>query len=183
METIVDNSVQNIDNTAHDVVQLLAKSAMHCATVESCTGGLVSAAITAVSGSSAVFDLGICTYANSAKNKMVGVPYDILDTVGAVSEECAVVMAKGVCKTAGAEFGVSTTGIAGPTGGTVDKPVGTVFIGISTPTRSYAARCVFDVMNCPEDMDKRTFIRKQAVAKALSMLRDAIVQEKGINNG
>ncbi len=177
METIIDNLVQNIDNTAASVVQLLAKGNMRCATVESCTGGLVSAAITSVSGSSAVFDLGICTYANSAKNKMVGVPYDILDTVGAVSEECAVAMAKGICKTANADFGVSTTGIAGPTGGTAQKPVGTVFIGICTPKKSYAAHCFFDVKNCSKDMDERTFIRKQAAAKALSMLLDAIAEQ------
>lgn len=166
-----------IDNTAQNVVQLLGKNALHCATVESCTGGLVSAAITAVSGSSQVFDLGICTYANWAKNKMVSVSEEILEKHGAVSEECAIAMARGIMQTANADFGVSTTGIAGPTGGTAEKPVGTVYIGVSSKEKAYAKRFNFTAKDCPKEMDERTYIRKQAVAQALIMLRGIIEEQ------
>ena len=96
------------------------------AVAESCTGGLVSAALTEISGSSAVFDRGFVTYSNQAKHQELGVAEDIMDTFGAVSVACAWAMAQGVLKRSNADVAVSVSGIAGPGGGTLQKPVGLV---------------------------------------------------------
>ncbi|MEO5598332.1 MAG: CinA family protein [Novosphingobium sp.] len=93
---------------------------------ESCTGGLVSAALTEIAGSSAMLDRGFVTYSNEAKQEMLGVPGDIIDTFGAVSVACAWAMAQGALKRSGADVAVAISGIAGPDGGTDQKPVGTV---------------------------------------------------------
>ena len=114
------------------LVEALTRAKKRIATAESCTGGMISAAITSVSGSSAVFDCGVCSYANFIKHKIVGVREETLSTYGAVSDRTAAEMARGVRKLAGADIGVSTTGIAGPLGGTTYKPVGLVYIGVST---------------------------------------------------
>lgn len=105
------------------------------ATAESCTGGLIGHLITQVSGSSDYYLGGVISYANSVKQELLGVSADDLQTVGAVSPEVALQMARGVCKLLDADIGVSVTGIAGPLGGTPDKPVGTVYIGLITPTQ------------------------------------------------
>jgi len=105
----------------------------HIGVAESCTGGLLGHTITNVAGSSVYFVGGIISYANAVKRDVLGVPADLLQTWGAVSEPVARAMARGVRIVLGAEVGVSTTGIAGPSGGTLDKPVGTVYIGLSTP--------------------------------------------------
>lgn len=114
------------------LVEALTAKKMRIATAESCTGGMISAAITSVSGASAVFDCGVCSYANFIKNKVVGVREETLATYGAVSDRTAAEMARGVRLLAGADIGVSTTGIAGPLGGTLYKPVGLVYVGVST---------------------------------------------------
>lgn len=114
------------------LVQALREKNMKIATAESCTGGMISQKITDISGASAVFDCGICSYANHIKNKVLGVKEATLATYGAVSEKTAQEMARGVRLLAGADIGISTTGIAGPLGGTKYKPVGLVYIGIST---------------------------------------------------
>jgi nicotinamide-nucleotide amidase len=101
------------------------------ATAESCTGGMIAAAITAIPGSSAVLDRGFVTYSNGAKTEMLGVPAELIAGVGAVSEAVAARMAAGAKDRAGAEIAVSVTGIAGPDGGTADKPVGTVWFGLA----------------------------------------------------
>ncbi|HPY08217.1 MAG TPA: nicotinamide-nucleotide amidohydrolase family protein, partial [Smithellaceae bacterium] len=110
----------------------------------SCTGGLIADRLTDVSGSSAYFDRGLVTYSNEAKIQLLGVPADILAKHGAVSEETARAMAEGVRKLAGTNLGLSSTGIAGPTGGTKEKPVGTVYIALTdgekTICRHYAYR-------------------------------------------
>lgn len=98
---------------------------------ESCTGGLVSSLVTDVPGSSDYFDRGVVTYANDAKQQLLGVSREALDSHGAVSQPVATEMARGIRDTAGTTFGVATTGIAGPTGGTDEKPVGTVYIGVA----------------------------------------------------
>ena len=148
MEVITEKSFldtlkkENIDpNTLQEKVVLnLKEKGLHLATAESCTGGLISKKITEVSGSSEVFDCGVCSYANFIKNKVLGVDNNILETCGAVSAECAMAMAKGVAELANADIGVSTTGIAGPTGATATKPVGLVYIGIYTKEKNYAIK-------------------------------------------
>lgn len=166
---------RDIDKQAQNVVQLLLALKKKAASAESCTGGLISAAITSVSGSSEVFDMGICTYANRIKRDKINVPSEYLDRFGAVSEQVAEAMAKGVTEAADSDFGVSTTGIAGPLGGTKEKPVGTVWIGIcrkgSPPT---AKRFLFETQDCPPEMTEREYIRSQAVLAALKLLESAL---------
>lgn len=113
------------------LVEKLDKKGLKISSAESCTGGMISEMITSVSGASNVFDLGVCSYANAIKNKVLSVDNEVLNTVGAVSKETATAMADGVRKLGNADIGVSTTGIAGPTGGTKEKPVGLVYVGLS----------------------------------------------------
>lgn len=166
--------VTKLDNTAKNVVQLLMERGLTLATAESCTGGLISAEITSVSGSSEVFGFGVCTYANEAKMKLLGVKEETLDTVGAVSEETAVQMADGARKLSGADIAVSVTGIAGPTGGTPDKPVGTVYIGISTGKHTFARRHLFTGEKFPEAADSREAIRYETALTALELVTEEI---------
>ena len=105
------------------------------ATAESCTGGLVAAALTAIAGSSDVFECGFVTYSNEAKQRLLGVPAAILLRHGAVSAEAAAAMAKGALKRSSADFAVSITGIAGPAGGSKEKPVGLVHFADRKSTR------------------------------------------------
>ena len=166
---------RDIDKQAENVVQLLMNLKKKVATAESCTGGLISAAITSVSGSSEIFDMGICTYSNRVKHDKLNVPSKYLNEYGAVSEEVAISMVKGVVKAANSDFGISTTGIAGPGGGTYEKPVGTVWIGICRKTEmgsleAMAEGYLFKTDECPTDMTEREYIRLQAVWTALKML-------------
>ena len=110
--------------------QLLIEKKLTVATAESCTGGLVSSKLTDVSGSSEYVKLNFVTYANEAKHNILGVSWDILNNYGAVSEECAEAMANGLEKATGCDVAICTTGIAGPTGGTKEKPVGLVYISV-----------------------------------------------------
>ena len=106
----------------------LKKYHMTLTTAESCTGGLLAKRITDVSGASSVLEISFVTYANEAKEKILSVKHETLEMFGAVSEQTAYEMALGACKASGAEVGLAVTGIAGPDGGTEQKPVGTVFI-------------------------------------------------------
>ncbi len=162
--------VTKLDKAARNVVQLLKAAGKTAATAESCTGGLLSGAITSVPGSSEAFGFGVCTYANEAKEKLLGVKPETLAAYGAVSEQTAVEMAAGIRKLSGADYGVSTTGIAGPGGGTSEKPVGTVWIGLSCESRTFAVRNVFDGSRVPELDEQRAAIRLEAVLTALAML-------------
>jgi len=144
------------------LVDALAKKKLRIATAESCTGGMISAAITSVSGASGVFDCGVCSYANFIKQKVVGVKEETLATYGAVSEKTAMEMARGVRILSGADIGVSTTGIAGPLGGTPYKPVGLVYIGVSTEMGLKAEK-----MLLAEGGADRRRIRELAVAAAM----------------
>ncbi len=112
------------------IVKLLTDKKLKLATAESCTGGLIAKRITDIPGSSAVFDMGIVSYSNEIKHRFLNVPDNVLNTVGAVSQETAEAMAKGVCNAANADIAVATTGIAGPGGGTEEKPVGLVYISV-----------------------------------------------------
>lgn len=110
----------------------LKNNRLTIATAESCTGGLIASTLTDVSGSSDYFDRGVVSYSNRAKIELLGVPKELLVELGAVSEPVARSMAEGIRKQSKVDIGISSTGIAGPKGGTKDKPVGLVFIGIST---------------------------------------------------
>lgn len=120
-------------NYAEEIGKILTQKGWQISTTESCTGGLLSSKLTDVSGSSAYITLNLVTYANEVKEKMLGV---ILDKEGAVSETCAFQMAKGLYKLTNSEICVSTTGIAGPTGGTKNKPVGLMYSTIYTKEKS-----------------------------------------------
>ena len=166
--------VTKLDKITENVVQLLEGMNCTVSTAESCTGGFLSGAITSVSGASSVFGYGACTYANEAKMKLLSVRAETLEEYGAVSVQTAREMAEGIRSLSGADYGVSTTGIAGPTGGTADKPVGTVCIGISSEKGTYAERFVFDGEMFRETGDKRTAIRLEAVYTALTLLKKEI---------
>ncbi|MDQ7824642.1 MAG: nicotinamide-nucleotide amidohydrolase family protein [Candidatus Eremiobacteraeota bacterium] len=114
----------------------------HCtvSVAESCTGGIIAGSLTSLPGSSAYFIGGVVTYSNRAKTSLIGVPEDSLNRYGAVSREVALEMARGVRELFGTTFGLSVTGIAGPSGATAEKPVGLVFIGVSDPRHTQAFR-------------------------------------------
>ena len=116
-----------------EVGEILRKRGLTLAVAESCTGGLLSSLITDVPGSSDYFRGGVVAYSNEVKERVLGVPREILETVGAVSPECARAMAEGVRRLLNADLALATTGIAGPTGGTPTKPVGLVYIALAHP--------------------------------------------------
>lgn len=122
---------KNIDKMVGNVVELLVSRDMTVSFAESCTGGLLGELITSVSGASQVFEMGLCAYANRIKSRFLGVPTKELEDFGAVSPQVSISMAKGIRRLSGADIGISVTGIAGPTGGTREKPVGTVYVGYS----------------------------------------------------
>lgn len=133
------------------------------ATAESCTGGLIAAALTAIAGSSDVVDRGFIAYSNEAKTELVGVPPDVIARHGAVSEDVARAMAAGALVRSRADIAVSVTGIAGPGGGSFEKPVGLVWFGLAQRDRSVSTeRQIF-----PGD---RMAVRAAAVAQALSLI-------------
>lgn len=151
------------------LVDALIRKKQRIASAESCTGGMISAAITSVSGASGVFDCGVCTYANFIKSKLVNVKEETLATYGAVSDKTAMEMARGVRILSGADIGVSTTGIAGPLGGTPYKPVGLVYIGVSTELGLKAEKMLLG----EGDADRRR-IRELATSAALYFALKAI---------
>ena len=125
------------------VVSYLIKNKITVATAESCTAGLIAAKLCDFSGVSGIFSEGFVTYSNSAKEKNLGVSGDTLKLYGAVSEQVARQMAEGVCKMSGARLGLSATGIAGPTGGTEEKPVGLVYMGVCLDGETTVVKKVF----------------------------------------
>ena len=153
-------------SVAKNMVELYRAHGKTCATAESCTGGLVGGAITSVSGSSEVFMGGIISYANEVKMNVLGVPREVLDTVGAVSSECAAAMAEGARRLTGADVAVSTTGIAGPGGGSEEKPVGLVWFGLATAGGTRTEKAIF--------RGDREGVRANAVTHALGMLTMAV---------
>ncbi len=144
-QIIGDNILGDSGATLEAVVSdMLRKRGETLSSAESCTGGAIAARFTALSGASDIFVGGVVAYSNSVKMAMLGVKESTLEQYGAVSQEVACQMAEGVRKALGSTYGIATTGIAGPTGGTAEKPVGTVWIGISTPSKTFAFRKVFD---------------------------------------
>jgi nicotinamide-nucleotide amidase len=152
------------DQTLEEVVgKLLADNGKTIAVAESCTGGLIGAKFTNVSGSSKYFERGMVTYSNQAKIELLGIPQEIIDQYGAVSERTAILMAEGVRKSAKTDYGLSSTGIAGPTGGTPEKPVGLVYIGFACENDSFAQKFQFG--------GERITNRERAAQAALNMVR------------
>jgi nicotinamide-nucleotide amidase len=137
------------------------------ATAESCTGGLIAGACTDLSGSSDWFERGFVTYSNAAKCEMLGVPAALIEAHGAVSEPVARAMAAGAVVNAHAHWSVAVTGIAGPTGGSAEKPVGTVWLGWATPTGVFTERQHF--------AGDRSTVRQATVAHALAGLLQRLV--------
>ena len=168
LELLSQENIQ-IEELPALVVDALTKKKLRIATAESCTGGMISAALTSVSGASGVFDCGVCTYANFIKSKLVDVKQETLATYGAVSDKTAMEMARGVRILSGADIGVSTTGIAGPLGGTPYKPVGLVYIGVSTEMGLKNEKMLLG----EGDADRRR-IRELATAAALYFALKAI---------
>ncbi|MFW5713268.1 MAG: CinA family protein [Brevefilum sp.] len=148
----------------------LPESSQTITTAESCTGGLLSHVLTSVSGSSRYFVGGVVAYSNQIKEAILGVRPETLQAFGAVSEQTAREMAEGIRQKFEADFGLSTTGIAGPTGGTPEKPVGLVWVGISTPDRTLAYECHFDA--------DREGVKTQTVERLLSLLIEEISPTK-----
>jgi nicotinamide-nucleotide amidase len=144
----------------------LARGAM-LATAESCTGGLVAGAITAVAGSSDWFERGFITYSNDAKIEQLGVPVGTIERFGAVSAETALAMARGALSASRAQWALAVTGIAGPSGGTADKPVGTVCFGWAGPGLADSVQRHFE--------GDRATVRRASVRAALGGLLDRLV--------
>lgn len=153
------------------LVSELKKRGMKIASVESCTAGIISKIITDAPGSSEVFDLGITTYSNEMKTKMVGVPEEILSLHGAVSPETARAMADGIRRVSGADIGVATTGIAGPGGGTPEKPVGLVYTAISTANGTDVTRLMIDKPGADRDYIRNT-AAETVLLGVLTLLKD-----------
>jgi PncC family amidohydrolase len=174
MNQVIDNMRISIDKTAQNIVQLLSEMKLTLTSAESCTGGLLSGAVTGVSGASQVFELGVCAYANHIKQHVLGVSRNTLKYFGAVSAYCAVEMAAGARRTSGANVGISVTGIAGPDGGSTEKPVGTVFLACSYKDRLNVLHLRINHPASQGGEFTREYIRLESVRQALILIRDTI---------
>ncbi|HZS64811.1 MAG TPA: CinA family protein [Xanthobacteraceae bacterium] len=161
-----------VHEAAQKLVDLCTRKKLTIATAESCTGGLLAAALTEIAGSSIVFDRGFVTYSNEAKEQMLGVTPMTIETYGAVSRECAEEMAKGALAHAQVSLAVSITGIAGPTGAVPGKPIGLVFF-------SAASRSGRTITHDRKYGDVgRAQVRRQSVLQALAMLQELAEKEE-----
>lgn len=165
MDSVLPNVIGDL---ARRVIEQNAAIGRKVAVAESCTGGLVAAALTEVPGSSAVLDRGFVTYSNEAKHEMLGVSEDLIDTFGAVSIAVAWSMAQGALRKSGADVAVAITGVAGPDGGSDQKPVGTVVFACAKrgedPEETNAEHKLFDTARTRAD------VRLQATLTALELL-------------
>jgi PncC family amidohydrolase len=152
-----------MNKISRKIVRLLINKRQKISFVESCTGGLLSSAITSISGSSKVFTLGLVTYSNQSKISILKVPKNILSKHGAVSYESCLTMVKNLNKISKTNVSVSITGIAGPKGGSKNKPLGLVFIGIKKDNKTLVRKYLFK-------NKKRTSIQRAAVNKALNLI-------------
>ena len=145
------------------LIKILNKKKLKISFVESCTGGLLASTITSISGASKVFNLGLITYSNQAKIKVLKVNKNILKKYGAVSPECCFAMVNNLSRISKANINVSITGIAGPKGGTKKKPVGLVYIGIKKSNKVQVIKCLFK-------NKKRSSIQRATIKKALDLI-------------
>ena len=168
LRTIIPDNIAGFEEASVEelVHNILIERGLTLATAESCTGGAIASKFTAQAGASAYFLCGVVSYSNESKSNVLGVLMSDIAQFGAVSEQVAMAMAKGAKAISGADFAVSTTGIAGPTGGSKEKPVGTVWIGIATPDKCYAV-----LKNCGTD---RSQIISRATAYAIAMLYEEL---------
>ena len=159
-----------MNNLSEKAIEILQQQNLTIATAESCTGGAVAAQLVDVAGASKVFNEGFITYSNDAKHKRLGVRIRTLKEYGAVSNATAFEMAKGVCEVTGADVGISVTGIAGPDGGTDEKPVGLVYLGCCVKRKSKVIENHFS--------GSRSEIREQSVQAALKLLIECLEEGK-----
>ena len=152
------------------IVSLLKRKKFKLAIAESCTGGMLSSAITSVSGSSKVFTMGLVTYSNQAKTSILKIPKQIIKKNGAVSVRCCLAMVNNLSKISKSKVCISITGIAGPKGGSKQKPVGLVYIGIKVGKKVIVNKCNFKNKG-------RIYIQKQTVKKSLNLLLRLIKQD------
>lgn len=161
--------------TAQRVVDAARRAGLTVATAESCTGGLVSAAITSVAGASEVFTCGLVTYSNESKHELLGVPREVIEQHGAVSGECAAAMAAGALARSDADTAVAVTGIAGPAGGTTEKPVGTVWFAVVRGSVHAGKAVVTNTRLLHRRFEgDRDAVRGAAVETALGLLLEAV---------
>lgn len=156
-------------NLEERVVNKLLEKGYTITTAESCTGGLLAGRILNVSGASGVYNEGHITYSNEAKERLLGVSHETLVQYGAVSEQTAREMAEGAAKAANADVGLSTTGIAGPSGGTPEKPVGLIYVGCYIDGETYVKECRFQ--------GNREENRNAAVEAVLELLYELLTKE------
>lgn len=168
LQGIIPDNIAGFEEASVEelVHNILINKGLTLATAESCTGGAIASKFTAQAGASAYFLCGVVSYSNESKANVLGVEMSDIVQFGAVSEQVAVAMAKGAKVISGADFAISTTGIAGPTGGSKEKPIGTVWIGVATPDRCYAV-----LKNCGTD---RSQIISRATAYAIAMLYEEL---------
>ncbi len=152
------------------IVLLLKRKKLKIAFAESCTGGMLSSTITSVGGSSKVFTMGLVTYSNQAKTSLLKIPQKIIKKYGAVSVQCCLSMVNNLSKISKSKVCVSITGIAGPKGGSKQKPVGLVYIGIRVGKKVVVNKCNFKNKG-------RIFIQKQTVKKTLNLLAQSIKRD------
>ena len=152
------------------IISLIQRKRMRLAVAESCTGGMLSSTITSVSGSSKIFTMGLVKYSNQAKTSVLKVPQKIIKKYGAVSVQCCLAMVNNLSKISNSKVCVSITGIAGPKGGSKQKPVGLVYIGIRIGKKIVVNKCNFRNKG-------RIFIQKQTVKKSLNLLEQMIKQD------
>ena len=152
------------------IISLIKRKKMKLAVAESCTGGMLSSAFTSVSGSSKVFMMGLVTYSNQAKRNILKVNQKIIKRYGAVSVQCCLAMVNNLSKISKSKVCVSITGIAGPKGGSKQKPIGLVYIGIRVGKKVVVNKCNFKNKG-------RAYIQKQTVKKSLNLLLRLIKQD------
>ena len=156
-----------IEIRTREILNLYKQASCRIATAESCTGGLLAAVLTEQAGSSTVFERGFVTYSNESKSELLGVPLQLIEEVGAVSQDVARAMAYGALHNSKADFSVSITGIAGPTGGTVEKPIGLVYFGMADKNGTLS----HEEERFPSTLSRQE-IRSLSVSKALDILQN-----------
>ena len=156
-------------SVAEEVAKILYQRGATLAVAESCTGGKIANTFTAMAGASEYFKCGVVAYANEAKQALLGVKAETLNTYGAVSQQVAEQMAEGVRRVGQSDYAIATTGIAGPTGGSDEKPVGTVWIAIATPTQTIARKMTYGQIRIQNI--------ERATTSAINLLRLALLDK------